>query len=141
MSPFEEQARASKRLALGRLTRLWVTVSARPSEMLTHSATMGSALRSMAETCCLLGACACAVQAYAQESPAREQEGGQANTPVSRGPQTCGKNPAVYWAGAGPKVQVLRHGSFRRRKALEPEGASTDAVVVEVRIDGKSAFA
>ena len=102
---------------------------------------MGSFLRNMGETCCLLGACACAVQAYAQEPPAREKEGSEANTPVSRGPETCGKNPAVYWAGAGPKVQVLRHGSFRQRKALEPEGASTEAVVLEVRIDGKSASA
>ena len=102
---------------------------------------MGSFLRNMAETCCLLGACACAMHAYSQEPPAREKEGAQANTPVSSGPETCGKNPAVYWAGAGPKVQVLRHGSFRQRKALEPEGASTEAVVVEVRIDGKSASA
>ena len=87
--------------------------------------------------CYLLGACAYAFQADAQPTPPREAERSKANTPVSRGPEACGKNPAIYWAGAGPKVQVLRHGTFRMRKALEPEGASTEAVVVEVRIESK----
>jgi hypothetical protein len=89
----------------------------------------------------LLGACACAFQAYAQASPAREPERGKAKAPVSGSPEACGRNPAIYWAGAGPKVQVLRHGSFRQRKALEPESASTEGVAVEVRIEGKSASA
>jgi hypothetical protein len=91
--------------------------------------------------CYLLGACAFAFQADAQPTPPREAERSKANTSVSRGPEACGKNPAIYWAGAGPKVQVLRHGTFRMRKALEPEGASTEAVVVEVRIESKKATA
>ena len=91
--------------------------------------------------CYLLGACACAFQTYAQATPTREAERSTANTPVSRGPEACGRNPAIYWAGAGPRVQVLRHGTFRQRKALEPEGASTEAVAIEVRIERKSASA
>ena len=115
-------------------------VSARPSEMLTHSATWGRLLRGMAETCCLLGACACAVQADAKSYPLANKRAARqrrlyhaALKPAARTLRSTGRS--------GPKVQVLRHGSFRQRKALEPEGASTEAVVVEVRIEGKSASA
>jgi hypothetical protein len=53
----------------------------------------------------------------------------------------CGAGAAIYWAGSGPKVQVLRRGKVRQENPLRPSSEAAPALVVEVNINGKIATA
>jgi hypothetical protein len=66
------------------------------------------------------------------QTPARAQ---------AKSPQECGSGVAVYWAGSGPRIQVVRRGTLTERKPLDPDGPATELVVLEVRISGKLATA
>ena len=54
-------------------------------------------------------------------------------------PEDCGTNSAIYWAGSGPKVHVIRQGTLTERKPLDPTSPLTQMVVLEVRILDKLA--
>jgi hypothetical protein len=54
-------------------------------------------------------------------------------------PKDCGRNSAIYWAGGGPKVHVIRQGTLTERKPLDSTSAPTQLVVLEVRILDKLA--
>ena len=48
-------------------------------------------------------------------------------------------NSAIYWAGSGPKVHVVRQGTLTERKPLDSTSPLTQMVVLEVRILDKLA--
>jgi hypothetical protein len=54
-------------------------------------------------------------------------------------PEDCGMNSAIYWAGSGPKVHVIRQGTLTQRKPLDSTSPLTQMVVLEVRILDKLA--
>lgn len=53
----------------------------------------------------------------------------------------CASNRAVYWAGGGPKVHVIRRGIMTGENALRPSSEVRPEVVVLVSITGKTATA
>jgi hypothetical protein len=54
-------------------------------------------------------------------------------------PKDCGTNSAIYWAGSGPKVHVIRQGTLTERKPLDSTNPPTQMIVLEVRILDKLA--
>jgi hypothetical protein len=52
----------------------------------------------------------------------------------------CGTHGAVYWAGSGPEVQVVRRGTMDQHNPLRP-APDPPAVVLQVSIGGKTATA
>jgi hypothetical protein len=54
-------------------------------------------------------------------------------------PKDCGTDSAIYWAGSGPRVHVIRQGTLTERKPLDSTSAPTQMVVLEVRILDKLA--
>jgi hypothetical protein len=53
---------------------------------------------------------------------------------------TCG-DAVWYWAGSGPRVQVVRRGSMALQNELLPLPSSSRSLVLQVRINGKDATA
>ena len=82
---------------------------------------------------CLLGGAPSLGQTGSPATSARPPEPGAASSDV-----TCAGN-AVYWAGSGPEVQVLRRGTIDQRSPLAPQAEALLATVLEVSIRGKPA--
>jgi hypothetical protein len=57
------------------------------------------------------------------------------------GPDACVGRSAIYWAGSGPRVHVVRRGAVSEQKPLDPEGGTRESVVLEVLINAKAATA
>jgi hypothetical protein len=57
------------------------------------------------------------------------------------GPEACVGSSAIYWAGSGPRVHVVRRGAVSEQKPLEPESGTRESVVLEVLINAKTATA
>ena len=57
------------------------------------------------------------------------------------GPDACVGSSAIYWAGSGPRVHVVRRGAVSEQKPLEPESGTRESVVLEVLINAKAATA
>jgi hypothetical protein len=56
-------------------------------------------------------------------------------------PEGCVGSSAIYWAGSGPRVHVLRRGAVSEQKPLEPKSVPRESVVLEVLINAKAATA
>jgi hypothetical protein len=59
----------------------------------------------------------------------------------AEGPEACVGSSAIYWAGSGPRVHVVRRGAVSEQKPLEPESGTRESVVLEVLINAKAATA
>jgi hypothetical protein len=65
----------------------------------------------------------------------------QAESPSATNDVGCDAGAAIYWAGSGPKVQLLRRGKMSQVNPLRPSSEAAPALVVEVNINGKIATA
>jgi hypothetical protein len=94
---------------------------------------------------CILAAAAEAQEAAPAQTPSRPRPAPpQTAAPAvkaAESPEACGRSPAIYWAGSGPRVTVARQGALASRKPLEPDSAAVAMVVLEVRINEKAATA
>jgi hypothetical protein len=77
--------------------------------------------------------------ASAQTSPAARP--GAEERPGPSGPEACAGKAAVYSAGSGPRVQVVRRGTLSRQNPLRPSSDPQSTLVLQVSINGKTAAA